>query len=794
MSRPPTLIVAGIVGIIAVPILLVFAIHPSMAPAAPAAIAPPAQLPTQDPQEQARAIVADIAAQDRTIWRKELLAQEYEQTFIALWDGMRARLDDQHALMADQPFTRLRVRGFGAPVRHAWGIDVATSAGPELELDHARWQDLVRRVVGGGDRLHMSEWHHQAFDQAADGSCASRISFRLFLENPGLRRRSVISGTLAVAWSRDLDRLGHHVPGAIDASNLLMISRVGDLPFQEVFHFAPADKGSDPHCTIDPVIATDLAGDGRQDILLPSLNVVLRNSSQPGAIALTPQRLFHWPLSEDSLHEGPYVTAAIAGDFMGDGRRDLMVCGQDLAPHIYQMNAESRYDDHPILATGIPASQFVYPMCITAGDIDRDGRTDAWVGQYRRPYIGGNLPKPYYDANDAPPSFLLLNRGNGHFIDATPGSGLERKRNRRNYSAALVDLDGDSLLDLVTVNDFSGIDMFQGDGAGHFRDVTGTAIDQRVSFGMSLTMADFLNRGLVDLFVGGMGSTTARRLAYMKLGRSDRPRDDAMRAPVAYGNRMLLADGHGAFQQAPFNDTIARTGWSWGSAAIDPDNGGNVSIYVADGNMSRTTAKDYCTRYWTHDIYLGDASASPALNDFFQLQSADIEGMSWNPFEHKALLMNEGGGHFLDVAYLMGLGLEYDGRETLAVDLDGDGATDLVMVEYRMGERPYDLTRPVLHVYRNTLASGNHWLRVRLAESRAHPAMGAVVDVASGDWRNREVIVSGTGYRSQQPMLAHFGLGSRTQVDLVSVRWPDGTLRTIQRPAIDKELVVSPER
>ena len=70
------------------------------------------------------------------------------------------------------------------------------------------------------------------------------------------------------------------------------------------------------------------------------------------------------------------------------------------------------------------------------------------------------MPTPYYDANDGHPSYLLVNDGTGRFENATAPAGLARKSHRRVIAASLVDLDDDGDLDLVTVNDFSGVDLF----------------------------------------------------------------------------------------------------------------------------------------------------------------------------------------------------------------------------------------------------------------------------------------------------------------------------------------------
>jgi len=48
--------------------------------------------------------------------------------------------------------------------------------------------------------------------------------------------------------------------------------------------------------------------------------------------------------------------------------------------------------------------------------------------------------------------------------------GLAARSHRRTLAASFVDLDNDGDMDLVTLNDFSGVDLFHNDGKGNFTD------------------------------------------------------------------------------------------------------------------------------------------------------------------------------------------------------------------------------------------------------------------------------------------------------------------------------------
>ena len=68
---------------------------------------------------------------------------------------------------------------------------------------------------------------------------------------------------------------------------------------------------------------------------------------------------------------------------------------------------------------------------------------DAYMDSVPVVAFSGQVPTPFYDANDGLPSELLLNDGTGQFTQGIEGSGLERFRNRRTFRVSFVDLDED---------------------------------------------------------------------------------------------------------------------------------------------------------------------------------------------------------------------------------------------------------------------------------------------------------------------------------------------------------------
>jgi hypothetical protein len=261
---------------------------------------------------------------------------------------------------------------------------------------------------------------------------------------------------------------------------------------------------------------------------------------------------------------------------------------------------------------------------------------------------------------------------------------------------------------------------------------------------------------------------------------------------MGYGNRMYLGDDKGNFEQAPFNATVARTGWSWGSTTLDFDNDTDPDLFVCNGQTSGVTTQDYCTRFWCHDVYY-KAGERPdaAIRELFGKMSPLFEGngVSWNGFEHDALLMNLGGHEFVNVAFLMGAAYEFDARACASGDLDGDGRMD-ILVEHK----DVRTSRSRLFFLRNDLESGHHWIGFHLrSDSGDVSPLGATVTLELPDGKAlKRYNVAGHSVWAQHADTAHFGLGGSAAVKRVSVKWPNGQTTEQLSPAPDTYHVITP--
>ena len=719
----------------------------------------------------------------RTVFAREVESQQYEEFFVRLWDAFRAAAPgDKMAVLEGAARGGLSFRSAGEAVGHNWGVTVTAFDGPTRSVDPVGWRVLIGDLRRAGYRPTELEFHQSEFVHEAGEPARSTVATLVHLVNDKASSRQVLRAKLHVEWAERHGGAGEIVPpGRIEATDVSLAERVGGIVFHPVALPGGSEAGGLPvrRGQTAFVLAHDLDGDGLTEILVPGENLLLRNRGG-------------WRFDRERLLAGGdwVLEASLVADFTGDGLPDLLCTRGE---HLY-------------VARGVPGGRFalgtpqqavglrVRPQSVTAltaGDVDGDGDLDAWVGQYKRPYAGGQMPTPYYDANDGLPAALLLNDGSGVFTDETEAAGLARKRNRRTYAASLIDLDGDRDLDLLVNSDFAGLDIHHNDGRGRFTDVTERVIDERHNFGMGHTFADFNLDGLLDMYTIGMSSTTARRLTAMGAGLDEFPEHQKKRPQMGYGNRMFLATTPAApagsaaparFVQPPYRDDVARTGWSWGASSPDFDNDGDPDLYIANGNISGTTCRDYCTTYWRRDIYLGSSSEDLVIENLFD-QHGMPAGASWNGFEHNVLFMNEGGKGFLNVAHLMGVAFEFDSRNIITDDFDGDGKMDLLVLE----KKPPGRGR-ALHMLRNDWPTPHHWIGVRLGGAGAGFGLpGAEVRVRTPDGAVRVArVVAGDSFQSQHPAAKHFGLGADGKVESVEVRWPSGEITRLEEPAADR--------
>lgn len=462
-------------------------------------------------------------------------------------------------------------------------------------------------------------------------------------------------------------------------------------------------------------------------------------------------------------------------DFDGDGWMDIYLVNSGkcdfydpkppLRNALYRNNRDGTFTD---VTEKARVGAGGYGMGVAVGDYDSDGFPDMYITQYGR-------------------SILYHNNGDGTFTDVTEKAGVAAPG--WNSSAVWFDYDNDGRLDLF-VCQFVEFDktmscapeadgtrhycipriftprssrLFHNNGDGTFRDVsveTGIAAHLGKPWGVVATDID--NDGWMDLFVSNdtMGNFLFRNrggkfeeigltadVAYSADGRArsgmgvdsaDYDEDGWMDLFVANIDQEIFSlyrnNRDGTFEDESMGAGIGMaTRWmsGWGLKFLDYDNDGNLDLFLANGFPDDLVAE-------------------------FSQQVT---------FREPLLLFHKEEKGFTNVSGSSGpvFARTFSARGLAVGDFNNDGAVDVLIA---VNDGP-----PLL--LRNNAGGANHWLGLALEGRKANrDAVGARVTYQAGDLvRHRMKVGGGSFLSSHDPRLV-LGMGKRTKMDWVEVKWP----------------------
>ena len=386
------------------------------------------------------------------------------------------------------------------------------------------------------------------------------------------------------------------------------------------------------------------------------------------------------------------------------------------------------------------------------GDYDNDGDLDVYVpvGGWKR-----------YQMN------MLLRNDRGTFTDVAAEANLTNILPTDN--AVWLDFDRDGHLDLFEQNLIDnagpgvGNRLYRNQGNGTYSDVTekaGLAVRVQRNRGGSnggLAAGDFNGDGWPDLYVGVWD------------GR----------------NRLFLNNTMGGFRDATTGE-IGDEGEAFGVAVGDINNDGLLDIFQAAGGGTHAGQRSLMLQNLGEGQFLDitDGAGISGLDENtlgVGLADVDNDGdLDLVTASPPGLFLNAGQATFEDATSGSGIG---DVSLTVSfADYDLDGSLDV----FFGADDAYNPTR-IGGLYRNT-ANANHWLRVELAGSQSNRnGIGSLLKGIAGDLRQTRQILGGKGY-DQDELVAHFGLGQRTQMDTLEIRWPSGQVDALANIPADQKI------
>jgi hypothetical protein len=238
-------------------------------------------------------------------------------------------------------------------------------------------------------------------------------------------------------------------------------------------HFAKGyDLGDKPYRSYSGRLV-DIDGDG-------DLDVVLSNDAPDPKIVYLNDGKGHFRAGSTYGRAEWETRNATVVDLDGDGRPDIVVANRpdkDPANYICLNKGKGRYD-----ANGVPFSH-ESATTITAADFNRDGLIDLAV-----PNRDGGQSYVYLAGAKA--TYSSLRR-----VPFGPPDATIRM-------AEATDLDGDGLLDIVTIDERRGVAIYFGQKDGVFS--SGVALESDKATPYALAVSDLNRDGRVDILVGNV--------------------------------------------------------------------------------------------------------------------------------------------------------------------------------------------------------------------------------------------------------------------------------------------------
>ena len=459
-------------------------------------------------------------------------------------------------------------------------------------------------------------------------------------------------------------------------------------------------------------------------------------------------------ISDVNQPETGVSMGAVWGDYDNDGYEDLFLYkwGKPELFHNDHGRGFTRVTDTAGLPSWVNANTAVW------FDYDGDGRLDLFIGGYYSEKINlwhlkntEIMPESFEYAKNGGRKYLLRNLGNGKFEDVTEKVGIDSRRWA--LAAAAADLRGSGHPDLFIANDYGVSELYFNDGTRFHEVGEQTGVGFAPKSGMNAAFGDIFNRGQYSVYVSNISENGV----------------------LIQGNNLWVpkegTSGNGLKYQNMARDLgVELGGWSFGAQFGDLNNDGTLDLFLTNGYVSLDRNRDYWYDFSKiaggHTSIISDARNWPAM-----------DGRSLSGYQHKNVWLNDGAGHFIDVAQAVGVTDTHDGRAVALADLWNTGVLDVVVANQR---------GPLL-IFKNTVAPEQKWIDFQLeGVSSNRSAIGAEVTLFWNGQQQVQDVSGGSGFCAQNDRRIHFGLGTNPQIQKVVIRWPSGKTQTLNNLSADQ--------
>jgi len=313
-----------------------------------------------------------------------------------------------------------------------------------------------------------------------------------------------------------------------------------------------------------------------------------------------------------------------------------------------------------------------------------------------------------------------------------------------------IDINNDGHLDLFACHDLARSHAYRNDGNGNLIFDVNFFPTLAVGGNYASIWTDYDNDGDQDM--------------YLSKCRGGAPVGDPQRINLLYKN-----NGNGTFTESGAVAGVNDGSQSWSTAVEDFDNDGDMDFLISNISDQNKFYINNGDGTFT-DIYSQTGIASQVGS--WELQTGDFNNDGYIDF-----LWQNGKELYLNNGDLTFTGYDLPFSEGAIGDFNNDGYLDVQFMN---------------QVYYNVPVNDNHWIKVNLKgiQSNAN-GIGARVEIEGAWGKQIREIRSGNGFSHQSSLNAHFGIGTHTTIDKITVKWPSGTVDVIQNVPSNQSVLVT---
>jgi len=433
-------------------------------------------------------------------------------------------------------------------------------------------------------------------------------------------------------------------------------------------------------------------------------------------------------------------------DYDNDGWDDITIASAQGDPIRFLKNINGNFVNHNL---NISENNWRNKQ-VNWVDIDNDGDNDLFI------------------TSDTSSNRLFENLGNMILQDITVASGMLTEV-LITYGASWGDYNNDGFLDAYLSNRDTSIPnvLYKNNGNNTFTIANieaGLSPLETLSF--CSAFFDYNNDGYQDIYIAndkveysntlyknnGDGtfldvssiSGTDISIDAMSVTISDYNNDGWMDIYVTNdvpGNVFLKNNGDGTFTNVAAQTDTTFNSVAWGAVFLDADNDADLDLYVSgehDGTVSG---------YLSSAFYINNNDGT------FNLNNSAIP----NDFA---------------ISYSNAIG-----------DTDNDGYPEIAV---------NNINHSNINLWKNNTNTSNNWLKVKLEGTQSNKnGIGSIIEISLEGETQYRYTLCGEGYLSQNSATEFFGIGTRTTIDYVNVKWLSGVEDIIYNVSVNQLLNIT---